>query len=137
MTTADDTLWVGDLWRRVQPHALAQATELEHHLRICARSGGDAASREAATEIAHRLAGSLGSYGLTEASQLARTLHGRLYEVSYTGGGNRHSAARLAGRLRRAIAHTELPPSLTWATRAAGCPRRERYMPRRSPRPWR
>lgn len=101
--TGADTAWVQDLWRRVRPHALAQATELEQQVRACARTPHGHVRQMAAADIAHQLSGSLGSYGLYEGSRLAVDIQRRLRHGRPEEGHDGASAATLATRLRRAI----------------------------------
>lgn len=103
MTPANDTSWVTDLWQRVRCHAVVDAAELERQVRACTDTSGEGASRDVATEIAHRLAGSLGSYGLHEGSQLAVAIQRWLRGDEPPGGHGGPGAVVLAARLRRAI----------------------------------
>ncbi len=104
MTTASDTAWVTELWQRVRYHAVVDAAELERRVVAYTYTAGDHASRDVATEIAHRLAGSLGSYGVSEGSRLAVAIQRRLHGVDDLPGEHDGPAAvALAAQLRRAI----------------------------------
>lgn len=103
MTTGTDTAWVRDLWQRVRPHALAQATELEQQVRACAHTPQGNVRQQVAADIAHRLSGSLGSYGLHEGSRLAVDIQRRLRHGRVDEGRDGASAATLATQLRRTI----------------------------------
>jgi len=136
MMAPTDTHWVAELWQQVRPHALAQAVELECLVRA-APSSGDALVQEQAAEIAHQLAGSVGSYGLTEASRLARVLEHRLHGEPGSQVADDRSTVVLAAQLRRAVEDSALGPGLTSAADRAESPRRARYRRLRSPRRWR
>lgn len=93
---------IADLWRDAQPRALARVTVLERAV-AALRSGdlppelADEARREA-----HKLAGSLGTFGMP-----AGTDHARAVELRLEAGVARHDAAELGdhvARLREIIA---------------------------------
>ena len=103
MTPANDTAWVTELWQRVRGHAVVEAAELERQVRAYTDTSGDSASRDVATDIAHRLAGSLGSYGLREGSRLAVAIQRRLHAEGLPGEYDGPATVILAAQLRRAI----------------------------------
>ena len=66
--------WVADLWTKLKPKARAQVRVIAGAL-SASRSGGlTHESRRAAWWEAHRLAGSLGSYGFADAARAAEEL---------------------------------------------------------------
>lgn len=79
-TPAEPDDWVNDLWRRVKPAARAQVRVIAAALQAVRSGALTAEDRKAAWWEAHRLAGSLGSYGFedgaTAAAELSEVLEG-------------------------------------------------------------
>lgn len=67
----DERALIADVWRRSQPMLLARVTVIEDAL-------AGRAPCAAAREEAHRLAGSLGSFGLPEGTEVARVIEAGL-----------------------------------------------------------
>lgn len=65
---------LGGLWERFREPSLSRLTRLEDAARALAQEHLSAESRRQAQEEAHRLAGSLGSFGFPEGSRLAREI---------------------------------------------------------------
>jgi HPt (histidine-containing phosphotransfer) domain-containing protein len=65
---------VDALWRRFQPEMGERVTVLEAAAQALAADALSPAQREQAHAAAHKLAGSLGSFGLTRGTVLAREL---------------------------------------------------------------
>jgi HPt (histidine-containing phosphotransfer) domain-containing protein len=84
---------VARLWQRFHPLVVQRVALLQAHL-----DGDPTASQEEALRVAHDLAGSLGSYGRPEGSELARAIEQALRE----GAPGAHVAA-LLGRLREVV----------------------------------
>ncbi len=91
MTSADS--WIAELWREVRHDTIARAQSLEKDIEALA-SDPQPITAGQAREEAHRLGGSLGSYGLTAGSSMARQLEGLLIDSQYT------EAQAVAARLR-------------------------------------
>lgn len=67
---------LAEIWARNLPAIRERLGKLEQAAQACAH-GDSTASREAAAEAAHQLAGSLGSFGVARGSELARKLERR------------------------------------------------------------
>jgi PleD family two-component response regulator/HPt (histidine-containing phosphotransfer) domain-containing protein len=66
------------LWERARPNMVSRVQVLKEALGELERGGLTQQTREAATREAHKLAGSLGTYGLMSGSKLAREIELRL-----------------------------------------------------------
>jgi HPt (histidine-containing phosphotransfer) domain-containing protein len=92
---------VAALWEEVRPRTLARVDQIEDA--VVALMGGalDDDARDAARRAAHKLAGSLGTFGLPEGSTLARELERRFEER--LGQSDAPALAEQVLALRRAI----------------------------------
>lgn len=85
--------WIGELWRELRAETIARIDELQRDVAgLSVRPSADVAQRSQME--AHRLAGSLGSYGLTGGSLLARELEVLLIDRRYS------EAASVVARIR-------------------------------------
>jgi HPt (histidine-containing phosphotransfer) domain-containing protein len=79
---------VARLWQQFHPLVVQRVELLQAHV-----AGDPAAPREEALRVAHDLAGSLGSYGRPEGSELARAIEAALRDGA--------PAATVAGQVTR------------------------------------
>ncbi|MFA9430614.1 Hpt domain-containing protein [Egicoccus sp. AB-alg2] len=94
---------IAALWREVAPEQLAAAHELEAAATRVVAQPADAAAWERVRALAHRLAGTLGSFGQVEAGQLAERLEARVAGTTEPDAALREEAAQLARELRTAL----------------------------------
>jgi len=80
------------MWRKFLPEIRHRARVLEDAAQSASAGKLSPSDREAAQSAAHKLAGTLGTFGLGRGTQLAREL-----EQIYTGKSDLPSATRLAG----------------------------------------
>jgi HPt (histidine-containing phosphotransfer) domain-containing protein len=90
---------LAEVWRRNQPLVLDRIAVLEHAAEAAANDELDCGMRRDATSIAHKLAGSLGMFGLHEGTRLAREIETALESHSEEPA---HLVA-LASSLRRSV----------------------------------
>jgi HPt (histidine-containing phosphotransfer) domain-containing protein len=83
---------------------LARAAELEQVLADIAAGHADEDERQHATELAHQLVGSAGTFGFPGASQLAGELERYFVEADFTDQARLAAARDQVGRLRAELA---------------------------------
>ena len=66
--------WIADLWQQVRPNAAAKVAVIARAAAAARNGPLDEEARAAAWQEAHRLAGSLGSYGHHDAASAATEL---------------------------------------------------------------
>jgi DNA-binding response OmpR family regulator len=107
-------------WRKYQHHLSEQVTYLEQVVQALQQSVGTPEQRQQAEQIAHKLAGSLGIFGLTLGSQLARRLEGLFPTLSVSDASQIQQIAELVRELRQQLdqAIVESKEEFTTAKRA-------------------
>lgn len=99
-TTEDDEdrAAIAALWVSASERVLARITLIEDALGRLAADGADEEALQEATGESHKLAGSLGTFGVAEGSRIAKEL-----ELLLLDDGDIGEAARLCGELRAAV----------------------------------
>jgi DNA-binding response OmpR family regulator len=90
-------------WRKYQHHLSEQVTYLEQVFQALQQSADTLEQRQQAEQTAHKLAGSLGIFGLTLGSQLARRLEGLFPTLSTQDASQIQQIAGLVGELRQQL----------------------------------
>lgn len=70
---------VAKVWERAKPNVLEQLAQIQKATQALLSQGLDQASRKTAEGVAHKLAGSLGTFGLLKGSELAKKIE-TIYE---------------------------------------------------------
>jgi HPt (histidine-containing phosphotransfer) domain-containing protein len=78
--------WIADLWEQVRPSAAAKVAVIASAAAAAGSGPLDEAARAEAWQEAHRLAGSLGSYGHHDAASAAGELERLLADGPVAGG---------------------------------------------------
>lgn len=101
------------IWDRFKTQYLEQMTTLAAQVTLLQSGTATQEPQQAARQIAHKLVGSLGMFGLMEASQQAKQL-GRLMQASALEPTQIQAAVRLVDLLQQAIAQaqTVVPPKV-------------------------
>jgi len=94
---------IAALWREVAPEQLATARELSAAAVRVQEVPADAVAWGQVRALAHRLAGTLGSFGQVEAGQLAADLEDLVAGTTAPDAALRDRAERLATTLRTAV----------------------------------
>lgn len=92
---------MAEVWERNLPAVRERVEAIERAARAARKGKADATLASEAREAAHKLAGSLGSFGLDRGSELARRLERRLEPTGELGEAD--EIARLVSELRGAI----------------------------------
>ncbi len=94
----EDRAAIAALWVGARERVLARIALIDEALGRLAADGGDGDARQEAVGESHKLAGSLGTFGVAEGSRLAKEL-----ELLLLDGGDLGEAGRLCGELRAAV----------------------------------
>ncbi|MFA9446796.1 Hpt domain-containing protein [Egicoccus sp. AB-alg6-2] len=108
---SDDSLAdaVAALWRQLAPAQLAAATSLEEAAARVEADPADAVAWSQVRDQAHRLAGTLGSFGQDEAGRVAQALEARVGGTVEPDVELRRAARALAVELRQRIERSIQP----------------------------
>ena len=97
----EDRAVIAALWVSARERVLARITLIDDALARLAADGADAQARQEAPDESHKLAASLGTFGVAEGSRLAKDLE--LLLLDEAGAPDLGEAGRLSGELRAAV----------------------------------
>ncbi|WP_421656379.1 response regulator [Leptothermofonsia sp. ETS-13] len=98
---------IAEVWQRFQPRVDEQITVLEQAVAALSNRTLSGELRRQAEQEAHTLAGSLGTFGFEQASQLARTIEQQLQSSERPSSNQIHHLQSLIAALRQEIAGSE------------------------------
>ncbi len=103
---------LGDVWNRNRHLVMERLASIERYLGALASSSATAELRTDAMNNAHKLAGSLGMFGLQEGTDLARSIEQVLDSPAPVSAGDLPALSTAFARLRKLIEEFRVGPEI-------------------------